>query len=323
VPAFKAIFPGFIEWLIVLCVVVYPIGYVAGVLHFKRLLFPVEQDILTESNPYSQEILSPIMVPMYKILPKLSKDSDVDPETIAHVEAILKATSVKRPTVAREEPWKRRIRRIKVLGLKITRLFTPRSLQWAQTQKAYMRWAETPLPDEYLKMVITRGEQFRDFVGICQGTLIDVGCGNGLFSGKTYEEVGYMPLKRGEYPIIGLDPLPQQAPIPWIDSFIQGKCEDPIPAKAKYATFITSFDHLEDPEKCLLSLKEAGVRHIFLWETLSRVKVGGDEAHLKRYTMDELMTIMKKTDFRSKRVQIISQTRDWFECFMEFEKIEG
>lgn len=318
IPFLKAFFPSFLEFMIFTLLIVYPIGHLFGFLHYKKLLFRTEQDIITESNQYSQQILAPIMVPMYKILLKLGQDGKVDAETLQQIENILKATSIKRPVI-REDPTRRRIRRVKSVFTGLRRRLIPKSMLWEHTQREYEKWANTPLPENYLKLVKERGAAFQEFVG-SPGTIIDVGCGNGLLSGKTYEEIGYVPLRRGVNTIYGLDPLTLKAPIPWIDQFIQGRCEDPIPVKAEFATFVTSFDHIEDPATGLSRLKDAGVRGVFIWETLSRRRTGGDAAHLKRYTLEELTRVLESSGFFIKRFIVTDDISDWFGCFIEAER---
>lgn len=318
IPPLKQLFPGFIEFMIALIFIIYPIGHIAGVLHFKKLLFKTEQDILTESNQYSQNILAPIFVPMYQFMLELGQKEGMNPETIKQFEDILRATSDKTPPY-RGDPMKRRIKRVKNFAARLGRIFTPRGIQWENTQRDYEKWADTPLPEDYLEMVKRRGADFREFVGT-PGTIIDVGCGNGLLSGKPYAETGYVPLKRGVHTIYGLDPLELKAPIPWIDEFIRGRCEDPIPVKAEYAAFATSFDHLEDSALSLSRLVDAGVRGIFIWETLMRRRMGGDSAHLKRYTLEELTAVLDCAGFSIKRFVVTDDMKDSYWCFVEAEK---
>lgn len=197
-----------------------------------------------------------------------------------------------------------------VLGL------LPQELRWRQTQIAYERWASHPLPKEYLDFIRERGRMFAEFVGE-PGSLVDVGCGNGLIGGMTYAQSEYVPLRKGKYRIYGIDPLPLKAPIPWIHFYEQMKCED-IDCSlihVETATFITTFDHLEDPALCLRKLRRVGVRRIYLWETLWLRPVPGDVDHARRHTLPQLEALLGETGFkviRRVRVDVFYDAEGWF-----------
>jgi hypothetical protein len=192
----------------------------------------------------------------------------------------------------------------------------PTHARWNMTQEAYEKWASQPLDENYLKMIRETGSKFKEFVGT-PGTLIDVGCGNGLYSGKPYEEIGYIPIELGDYKIYGLDPLPQRHPIPWISEYIQARCEDPILVKAEYASFATSFDHLEDPVKCILNLKAVGVKGIYIMEALSKSSTLGDHHHIRHYTKNNIIQILEETGYKIERFQVNQETDSWIFCFLE------
>lgn len=79
VPALKSVFPGVLEFGAALVLVVYPSGVVTGWLHLKIMPFyRVEQQIQVEANPYSNRVLTPVMVPMWKILIELGKKEGLD-----------------------------------------------------------------------------------------------------------------------------------------------------------------------------------------------------------------------------------------------------
>lgn len=79
VPALKSVFPGVLEFGAALVLVVYPSGVVTGWLHLKIMPFyRVEQQIQVEANPYSNRVLTPVMVPMWKILIELGRKEGLD-----------------------------------------------------------------------------------------------------------------------------------------------------------------------------------------------------------------------------------------------------
>lgn len=164
---------------------------------------------------------------------------------------------------------------------------------------------------------------FSDFVGE-PGTIIDVGCGNGLIGGMTYEQSGYNPIRKGKHIITGIDPLPLLALIPWIHIFKQCKCEDLEGVTAEYATIVTSFDHLEKPTLCLEKLRNIGVKKIFLWETFFKYPVKGDWHHSHRYTLEQFEDILSNSRFKVNRrlkVDILHDAEGWF-IEAQVEKVE-
>jgi hypothetical protein len=157
---------------------------------------------------------------------------------------------------------------------------------------------------------------FAEFVGD-PGSIIDVGCGNGLIGGMTYAESGYAPLRKRKHIIYGIDPLPLKAPIPWVKFYEQMKCEDIDRSliRAEAATFITTFDHLEDPALCLRVLRRIGVRRVYLWETLWLRPVPGDLDHARRYTLPQLAALLRDAGFkvtRKIRVDVLHDAEGWF-----------
>jgi len=154
-------------------------------------------------------------------------------------------------------------RPIKNIGLKLLQLkteiskkkliFRPIKDRWSDAQKNYSEWVKDPLPKIYLENIIATGKQFSDYIGDPQRCL-DVGCGNGLYGGKTYDEIGYSYLsKNPNSHITGLDPLPQEALIPWIDQYKQGIAEEIPFEEATFDKIViaTSLDHVKSPRQCI------------------------------------------------------------------------
>lgn len=79
VPTLKSIFPGVLEFGAALVLIVYPSGVVTGWLHLKIMPFyRVEQQIQVEANPYSNRVLTPVMVPMWKLLIEIGRKEGLD-----------------------------------------------------------------------------------------------------------------------------------------------------------------------------------------------------------------------------------------------------
>ncbi len=86
IPAVKQFFPGFIEFGLALVVLVYPAGALAGYIHFKRAPFyKLEQAINVESNPYSQDHLTPVMIPMWRAIIALAERENIDVEEMRRI----------------------------------------------------------------------------------------------------------------------------------------------------------------------------------------------------------------------------------------------
>ena len=88
VPFLKGIFPSFVLFGVVLTLFIYPAGVLIGWIHFKKMRFyRIEQEIQVESNPYSQDRLAPVMIPMWKMMVELGKREGID---VSEMEKILR-----------------------------------------------------------------------------------------------------------------------------------------------------------------------------------------------------------------------------------------
>ena len=201
------------------------------------------------------------------------------------------------------------------LNIQLYTHLVPVGVRWAAAQRRYVKWAETPLPDAYLNYVRILGEEFSAFVGE-PTRMIDVGCGNGVFNGVGYAEAGYLPLKRRGGYILGVDPLPLVNPIPWLSEFKQGRVEDlTFGEPFNEATFVTTFDHIADIDAALTRLKRAGVKTLFIWETIYRQHTNGDYDHPHHYTYAELATLLRRHRFkitRADKKDENNETEGWF-----------
>ena len=139
---------------------------------------------------------------------------------------------------------------------------------WNRAQREYASWANQRLPIHYIRNIIYLGKKFQRFIGR-QGRCLDVGCGNGLISGKSYRDVGYSYLNKGS--VIGLDPLTLQGPKQdWLNEYTRGVCEylnfrDEV---FDSIVFATTLDHVEDVDatlrECRRVLKANGTVNIWL-----------------------------------------------------------
>lgn len=197
----------------------------------------------------------------------------------------------------------------------------PVGRRWERAQSRYIRWAESPMSPKYLEYVRIMGEEFSQFVG-APTRMIDVGCGNGVFGGMSYGEAGYLPLKRRGGYILGVDPLPLLKPIPWLSDFKQGRIEDLELSGFNEAAFVTTFDHIENIDAALTSLKRAGVKTLFIWETLYRRHTRGDADHPHHYTYAELTALLSSEGFAVTRTRKVDEKRETLGIFIEAKRRE-
>jgi hypothetical protein len=86
-PLLQGVFQNVVIFGFALVCVVYPVGVWVGWMHFKRAqFFKVEQDVIVESNPYSQDRLTPIMVPMWRAIMRMAAREGFD---VAEMQKIL------------------------------------------------------------------------------------------------------------------------------------------------------------------------------------------------------------------------------------------
>ena len=193
-------------------------------------------------------------------------------------------------------------------------LSLPIAARWRRTQTRYIKWAESPLNEQYLSYIIKRGEEFAAFVGSYK-RLIDAGCGNGQIGGKTCAEIGYNPLLLGGY-VLGIDPLPMKIKPPWVTDYHQAKIEDcgelVIEGNFDKAIIVTSLDHFEFPEKALRTLSPC--RELCLWETTYK-ESKLDLYHVHRFTFSQLENLLGEAGWRiveAKKVDENDTSAGWF-----------
>jgi hypothetical protein len=100
-------------------------------------------------------------------------------------------------------------------------------MPWQQCQEEYLKWCRQSLDIAYLRTIRALGLSFLSFIGDQLGVCVDLGCGCGIYGGKTYAETNYFYLMsyQAGY-ILGVDPLRLEAPIPWLNAFVQGRSEE-------------------------------------------------------------------------------------------------
>lgn len=172
--------------------------------------------------------------------------------------------------------------------------------QWQRIQNRYERRSSICRPNSYINVFSALAAKFNDFVG-AQGTVLDVGCGNGKFGGGTNEGAGHEYLINVNT-VIGLDPLPQfetRFPV------VNGVVED-IPFQDDIfdaVTIVSVLDHVIDPRVALEEssrvLKDGG--KMFIWSSIFRE--GKQKHHLHTFT-EESLTELASSMFEITRSEI-------------------
>jgi ubiquinone/menaquinone biosynthesis C-methylase UbiE len=181
-------------------------------------------------------------------------------------------------------------------------------MSWQECQEQYLHWCRQPLDPAYLRTIRALGLRFLSFIREGLGVCVDLGCGCGIYGGKTYAESNYFYLMRYQADrIIGVDPLKLEAPIPWLTDFVQGRSEE-LPLKSGSCDTIvmaTSLEHLENPEaalrECYRILKAYGVLN--LW-TVVYDKKESDQSHTQLYTLEELLLLLWRSEFVVMKVHV-------------------
>jgi len=213
----------------------------------------------------------------------------------------------------------KRLQRIKNLSMYLI----PVKTRWAKTQERYIEWAKKDLPENYLNDIRKLGYRFAKFVGPPQ-TCLDIGTGNGLYGGMTYDEAEYRYLDHDkESQVVGLDPLPLEAPMPsWTNHYITAVCEHlPLRKVFDKITIATSFDHLIDHRRSLKECAAALKGPLFIWTTCFQ-KNGPDEFHPRTFTKNGMLRILEKTGFETQRLIVAQRTKRQEIVFIEARKGE-
>jgi len=144
---------------------------------------------------------------------------------------------------------------------------------------------------------------FSKFVGNC-GLCLDVGCGNGVIGGQTYDEIGYKYVNGDK--TVGVDPLPLDAEKPsWLKEYTRGVCECLAFKNEAFDTVViaTSLDHLQDVDDCLKEcarvLKTNGTLNI--WFSSIKQLPQFDPYHPNRITDKDVYRMLENNGWTIKK----------------------
>jgi len=271
IPFIKYIIPDYPFFILLATAIIFPLGIAFGYYHYKRTdLYKTEQTINAETNPYMVNKIPQVNIAFWIAYVQLLKKFNIPTDDI---EKIINDSG----------------------GLIETK--------WEDTQKEYLDWSKKPLNEEYLNQIIEIGLKFNNFIGKPLGRCLDVGCGNGMISGKSYEEVGYQylfPNPEKDY-VIGLDPLPLIKEPKWINEFIQNKIENMHFPDEYFDTVVmaTSLEHLEDPDEALHTIHDAlkPSGRLYIWMTV-HLRPFHDPHHPNCFTIYDVLDLLIGNDFK-------------------------
>ena len=90
IPFLKQLFPSFLEFTIILFILVYIVGHTLGYIHYKKFpAYRMEQEINVESNPYANWKVTPNSVPQLKLFARQARMLEMNEEADV-MEAIIR-----------------------------------------------------------------------------------------------------------------------------------------------------------------------------------------------------------------------------------------
>lgn len=163
----------------------------------------------------------------------------------------------------------------------------PSEVAWQRIQSRYEKKTNLPKPKAWMDFLIHRGNQFKTFIGV-KGLVLDLGCGNGRYLGKSYEEAGYVYINPKNQ-IIGLDPLESyEERFPVINA--RG---EKIPLQdgiVNAVVLATSMDHIVSPKRVLKEIKRVLTPDgsVFIWSAVMS-NILTNPGHLHTWTDTQLI----------------------------------
>lgn len=190
---------------------------------------------------------------------------------------------------------------------------------WKQIQSRYEKKTNMPKSKGWMKFLIQRGNQFKAFIGV-KGLVLDVGCGNGRYLGKSYEESGYVYIDPKNQ-IIGLDPLDSyEERFPVINA-----SGEKIPLQDNIfdaVVLATSIDHIVTPTRMLKEVKRVlkPEGSVFIWSAvMSDVMI--NPGHLHTWTDTQIVELLERI-FKIKTFTILKSKKGGNQIFIEGVKNE-
>lgn len=252
-----------------------------------------------------------VIHPDYFQIDPITSTPHIEPTSLQHTIKFIKRLipqKLKRIIRTKNKPQKinTKLKEIYKRLLTIKLKITPYRERWKRAQGKYFGWAVNQLPIDYLITIRKMGKRFAEFVGpfkLC----LDIGSGNGLFGGVTYDEAGYKYLENtDESRVVGIDPLPLEAKQPsWIHDYVMAIGEE-LPFRPEIfdvTTIATSFDHLLDHKKVLNECARVSNGEIFIWTSCFN-KGGPDDYHAERLTRKDTLEFIERSPFHMEKYHV-------------------
>ena len=201
-----------------------------------------------------------------------------------------------------------------VEGRKAITATIPSEVAWRQIQSRYEKKTNLPKPKKWMDFLIHRGNQFKAFIGV-KGLVLDLGCGNGKYLGKSYEEAGYVYINLKNQ-IIGLDPLKsyeERFPV------ISARGEK-IPLQDgifNAVVLATSMDHIVSPKRALKEIKRVLTPNgsVFIWSAVMS-NILTNPGHLHTWTDIQLIEEVEQI-FVVKKFEVLQSKAFGNQIFIE------
>lgn len=185
---------------------------------------------------------------------------------------------------------------------------------WQQAQDRYEKKTAKTKPKRWMDFLTHRGNQFKDFIGV-KGLVLDMGCGNGRYLGKSYEDAGYIYIDPKNQ-IIGLDPLESyEERFPVINA--RG---EKIPLQDNIVDAVvlaTSMDHIVTPIRMLKEIKRVlkPGGSLFMWNAVMSNAVI-NPGHFHTWTDTQLAELVEQV-FAIKRFSVLPSKKYGNQMFIE------
>ena len=196
-------------------------------------------------------------------------------------------------------------------------------LTWENAQATYATNTEVVKRNSWVRHTIKIADAFCRFVGV-RGKVLDVGCGNGHYSGMTYEEAGVKYLDLVNNSVTGVDPITPNYETRFPVDIAKAESLPYADNSFDAVIFATSLDHMESPQLALQEarrvVKNSG--SVIIWNS---VFVYGnaqftDSRHLHMWDSNALFQLMDAAELVVFMVAYGPTVAGFSSCFMECNK---
>ena len=196
-------------------------------------------------------------------------------------------------------------------------------LTWEEAQATYATNTKIAKRNSQVRYTIKIADAFCRFVGV-RGKVLDVGCGNGRYSGMTYEEAGVKYIDLVNNDVRGVDPITPNYETRFPVDIAKAESLPYADNSFDAVVFATSLDHMESPLSALREarrvVKDGG--SVIIWNS---VFVYGnaqfkDNRHLHMWDSNGLFKLIENAGLMVFIVAYGPTVAGFSSCFMECNK---